>query len=353
VTVELLIDAGADVNASAARLFGSTALEAAIQNNDIDMVHYLLGIGADPDEVSLIATVSGSVELMQILLAARLRRYQRYCKGYGCGALQCAIKWKKAAMVETLLANGVDTNTFSFIGFGDEAPSYLGKYWTINENESALGTAIQTDKSNDLWIVRMLLRYGADPNSVVMESPKRTALLTAINQKNVVLVNALIVAGANVNASLNVGISRTPLQMAVEIGSMDIVHVLLKHGADVNAPPYQRYGATALQFAAIGGYVGIACLLLEKGAEVNASPAKVGGRTALEGAAEHGRIDMLQLLLSAGALIIGPDGQQYERAREFASKNGHMAARRLLESYNAQWLEEFARWGLMATDLGT
>jgi ankyrin repeat protein len=355
VAIQLLIDAGADVNAPAATLFGRTALEAAVRNNDIDMVHYLLGIGADPDDGSLIAAVSGSVQLMQILLTARLSRYQRYPKGYGCSALQHAIRLKNAAMVEILLANGVDANAIVRPKLGDKvmsprenaSPIYYGEY-----GESALGTAIKTDKSNDLWIVRILLRGGADPNSIVIELVNSTALLAAINQKNLALVNVLIAAGVDANASLTVHISRTPLQLAAEKGSMDIVYVLLEHGADVNAPPYDRYGATALQFAAIGGYVGIAYLLLERGAEVNAPPAKVGGRTALEGAAEHGRIDVLQLLLNAGAQVMGPGGEQYERARELASRNGHIAARRLLESYNAQRLENFAGWDLMSTDVG-
>jgi len=352
VTIQLLIDAGADVNASAATFFGRTALEAAVRNKDIDMAHYLLGIGADADDGSLIAAVSGSVQLMQILLTARLSRYQRCSKGYGCGALQHAILLKKAAMVEILLANGVDVNAIVRQKFGDIEKPFRGGASTICYGESALGTAIRTDKSNNLWIVQMLLRGGADPNSIVTESPNNTALLAAINQKNIALVTALIAAGVDVNAGLTVRISRTPLQLAVEKGSMDIVHVLLKHGADVNAPPYDRYGATALQFAAIGGYVGIAYLLLERGADVNASPAKIGGRTALEGAAEHGRIDVLQLLLNAGAQVIGPGGEQYERAREFASKNGHIAARRLLESYKGQGPEDFVGWDLMSTDVG-
>jgi ankyrin repeat protein len=352
VTIQLLIDAGADVNAPAATLFGLTALEAAVRNKDIDMAHYLLGIGADPDDRSLIAAVFGSVQLIQILLTARLSRYQRCPKGYGCGALQHAIRLKNAAMVEILLANGVDANAIVRQKLGDGETSSRRDAPTIRYGESALGTAIKTDKSNGLWIVRMLLRGGADPNSIVIESTNSTALLVAINQKNLALVNALIAAGVDVNASLTACISRTPLQLAVEEGSMDIVHVLLKHGADVNASPYDRYGATALQFAAIGGYVGIAHLLLERGAEVNAPPAKIGGRTALEGAAEHGRIDVLQLLLNAGAQVIGPGGEQYERAREFASKNGHIAARRLLESYKGQGLEDFVGWDLMSTDVG-
>ena len=156
VSIQLLIDAGADVNASAATFSGRTALEAAVRNNDIDMVHYLLGIGADSDEASLIAAVSTSMELMQVLLAARLRRYQRYSKGYGCGALQYAIMLKKAAMVEFLLASGIDTNAILCHKLDNTAASFDRNGSTIFYGESALGTAIKIDKANDLSIVRML-----------------------------------------------------------------------------------------------------------------------------------------------------------------------------------------------------
>jgi ankyrin repeat protein len=216
---------------------------------------------------------------------------------------------------------------------------------------SALGYAIRKDESDDLCILKMLLNGGADPSSIVTNSfnsyddyGKGTALLEAIDFKDLVVVNELINAGADVNPETRANISHTPLQMAAQTGSIDIVHLLLEHGADVNAPPHYRNGATALQFAAIGGYAGIALLLLEKGADVNASPAQVDGRTALEGAAEHGRKDMVQLLLNAGAQIIGIGGEQYERALEFASQNGQNSTLRLLENHMNQFLESFVDW---------
>jgi ankyrin repeat protein len=355
LTIQTLIEAGSDVNAYANIYSGHTPLEAAVLNKDNDMVDYILGIGAHTDEASLIAAVFTSVELMQMILLARSRQYRRHPMGSGCAALQAAVVWKKAAIVEILLENGVDTNTIvrrtpynmTRFDWNNQGPEKCLLY-----GESALQTAIRTDEGNDLSIVRMLLRGGANPNGIVKESPNITALLAGIDRDNMPLVKALIEAGADVNAGLTAGVSRTPLQLAVEKGRMELVHTILEHGADVNAPPFHRHGATALQFAAIKGYVGIAHLLLERGAEVNAGPANVEGRTALEGAAEHGRIDMLQLLLSAGALIIGPGSEQYERAWNFASENGHIAARRLLESYHAWLLEGFAGWDPMATDVG-
>lgn len=220
-------------------------------------------------------------------------------------------------------------------------------------DSSALGVAIRLDKSQDLWIINMLLRGGANLNRIVSETANgQNALTAAVDEENLILVETLLKAGADVNSKVTGSRSRTPLQLAVEQGNLDIANVLLEHGADVNAPPCERYGATALQFAAIKGYLGIASVLVEKGADPNAAPAKVGGRTALEGAAEHGRIDMLQFLLNAGAQVIGVRTGQYERARKFASENGHIAARRLLEKHHSQQLDHQTTWYPLFTDIG-
>jgi hypothetical protein len=98
--------------------------------------------------------------------------------------------------------------------------------------------------------------------------------------------------------------------------------------------PYLISGATALQFAAIGGFLGIAILFLEYQVDLDAAGAQFNGRTALEGAAELGRIDMLKMLLNAGVNIHGGGQIQYERALNFPSKNGHHAARQMLEEHH-------------------
>ncbi|EXJ75204.1 uncharacterized protein A1O5_01900 [Cladophialophora psammophila CBS 110553] len=332
--IQLLIDAGADVNASAASYFGYTALSAAVRNNDINMVHFLLDLGADPNEQSLTAAVYKSIEVMQTLLTARLARYKHFSTGFGCPKLQHAIASSNAVMIEALLSSGVDPNTIVRFHYG-EYKNFVHSSVELHR-ESAFGTAIRVDKSKDLWVIQMLLHRGADPNKVVNDTRDNTALLSAIKQGRPELVKMLIAAGADVNLPPVDRVSATPLQRAVERGKTDIIDILLEQGADVNAPPCGRTGATALQFAAINGYIGIATILLAKGANINASPAKIGGRTALEGAAEHGRIDMLQFLLDAGVQLIGQGSEQYARARELASENGHIAARRLLEAYYAR-----------------
>ncbi|KAL9616490.1 MAG: hypothetical protein Q9160_008658 [Pyrenula sp. 1 TL-2023] len=350
--IQLLIDAGADVNTDDATSSSDTPLIVAVRRNDINMAQYLLTLGAEPNEESLIAALQASQQLLQILLMARLSRYQRLSSGFGSRVLQYAIITSSTAMIETLLLNGVDPNVINRKRFRSDSKyeMSLGFSLCLSE-ESAFGTVIRSYSDQNAYILQMLLHNGANPNSVVSEAfwsnyglgcPRRTPLLAAIKVGSLSLVKMLLDSGADADAKASGNVSRTPLQLAAEQGNLDILHTILKQNADVNAPPSYRYGATALQLAAINGHLGTALVLLAKGAHVNAAPAKVGGRTALEGAAEHGRIDMLQCLLNAGARIIGAGSGQYERARQFASTNGHIAAQRLLEIQHAQQIEASA-----------
>lgn len=52
----------------------------------------------------------------------------------------------------------------------------------------------------------------------------------------------------------------------------------------------------------------------------------------------------MQLLLNAGARITGISGEQYERALEFASQQGHHSIYRLLEKYRDQLWESLVDW---------
>ena len=350
--VELLINAGADINSNMHRNGRTSLLYSACENNDLQMVQCLLNFGADSDNLSLAVAVSGSLELVQTLLEARLNRYKSYSQKYGCEALQNAVLLKNSTMITALLGAKINVNSIiqSTVGFSQH-PSLRRELQSHGFNHigySPLGIAVRWDKSSDLWIVRLLLCGGADPNEFI-NNDGRTALLLAIEENNLPVVKYLIAAGAKANPMVSLGIQPTPLQLAVEKGRMEIIHILLDHGADVNAPPSNKRGATALQFAAIGGYTGVAQLLIQRGADVNAAPAKIDGKTALEGAAEYGRIDMLQLLLYSGVLIIGTGSAQYERARELALMKGHRAVVRMLEKYKKD-VETFAPEGNMEMD---
>lgn len=311
----LLLNAGAEVS--------SEALKAAVTNNDIQMVEYLLSVGADPANTeALDEALPHGLPMIETLLTAFAGRHPHGKDGYGIDAFIQAIQKGDSALVKVLLDANVNVQTLFRL---EHSRLYICG--------SLLGTAIILQHASNFAILQMLLGEVENPNIVVQayrDYPyhRATALLTAIDTKDIKKVQLLIDARANVNWPATKGVKRTPIQRSVEIGSYEITNLLIDKGGLVNNEPAVRGGATALQLAAIGGYIGIAQLLLENGADVNAPSAKIYGRTALEGAAEHGRIDMLKLLCNAGAKF---RGNEYEKARELAKEKGHMATWRYLE----------------------
>ena len=337
-SMQLLLNAGADVNSVGQGGRGGlrkTALTAAVTNGDVEMVEHLLSIGADPyDTWALSQALSHGMSMIEKLLTAFNRRYPSGRIGYGGDALIVAIWEGDHELFEILLQAGIDANTVAR-ELTLDGPA-VGKECQYLDFLTPLGAAIVDEHAGSLAILQRLLSANGNANSIVrspMCTAKETALLAAVDTKDIQKVQLLIDAGADVNRPAMRGIKRTPLQKAAEIGSFGATQILIDNGALVNAQPAKRGGATALQLAAIGGYTGIAELLLDNGADINAPAAKVDGRTALEGAAEHGRIDMLRLLSNAGAKL---HGSEYERALQLAKENGHMATRRYLESLSAE-----------------
>ena len=314
ISMQLLLHAGADVNYGTHLNNLITALWAAVASGDIEMVEHVLSIGADPDDSEALKVALPHGKLMiEKLLTAFIIRYPHGRSDYGCKALGTVIFEGDLNLVEFLLRAKIDVNT-------------------LVDGRNALGAAIAARHITSVAILQKLLSIIGNPNSIVQDASyfpySWTALLSAIDKRDVQKVQLLIDAGADVNWPARRGIKRTPLQMAAEVGSIQLAQFLIDKGGLVNAQPARKRGATALQLAAIGGYVGIAELLLDNGADVNAPPAEMDGRTALEGAAEHGRIDMLGVLANAGVNLRGPD---YDRALGFAKGNGHMATWRYLQ----------------------
>ena len=320
---QLLLDAGANVNC---KCTGSSALRAAVSNNDIGMVDYLLSVGANPaDSEALFQALSQGLPMVERLLTAFSRSYPRGKPGYGLTTLCLAIQEGNSALIELLLNAKIHIKIMC-------QRTHFSDHNYDDRPMTPLGAAIVQQHDTSLAILQILLDEIGDPNilaRIAIHYNRETALLVAIDTKDIRKVQLLVDARANVNWPATKGVKRTPLQKAAEVGSFEITQLLIKHGGLVNNEPAVRGGATALQLAAIGGYIGIALLLLEKGANVNAPAAKIDGRTALEGAAEHGRIDMLKLLWNANAKF---HGDEYEKARELAKGNGHMATWRYLES---------------------
>ncbi|GIJ92153.1 hypothetical protein Asppvi_011129 [Aspergillus pseudoviridinutans] len=285
-----------------------TAVGNTILNGRRDLLQLILKAGVDPtgapqlfedvwnlDEFDLdtpesvleIAAEQGDRSMLQILLQSA--QWDPRSTGR---ALAIAVFFDQVDLAEDLLNFGPDVNQEITLYYPDE------------EDE-----------------------YGEVVKARVLEV--LTPLQAAVKNQQVAMVRKLA-EQADINYLGKGDRRRTALQHAVDIGNMELVNMLLAHGADINGAPARYGGATALQIAAIRGYLGIARRLIDLGADVNAAPAKFTGRTALEAAAEHGRIDMLQMLLNGGASITGDGKRQYQRALDFAERNGHNAAAKLL-----------------------
>ncbi|KAI4681633.1 hypothetical protein J4E81_009799 [Alternaria sp. BMP 2799] len=318
----------------------SRLLQSAVQQDDTAMVYHLLELGVDTSGNNFLEeAVTGSprCNILAALLDNIPNRSRRF-HGFGTDAIVEAIRLGLPGLkkMDLLLASKV-VEIHSFGG-------------TWSRGGSPLGTAIKLvdDFTSDLIVVKRLLDAGCDPNSVVVEhdTHNMTAMIAAIQTKNVDLVQVLLDYGADVNTKATRRLLRTPLQAAAEMGCLEIVQLLLKENANVNALPARRGGGTALQFAAISGNCNIAAELLERNADPLMPPSSVRGRWPLEGAAEHGRLDMIGLLLRLGVY----DSNHLKRAATFAEENGHLGCKDLLLEHIVQ---ETPRSHLVASDLGS
>lgn len=163
----------------------------------------------------------------------------------------------------------------------------------VNANESGLnGPALHhAAGNNNMELVKILLKYGADKNrknskgktaaDIAKESSHQemalflegkepneysNTIFGAAKNGNLAKVKELIAKGENVNAAEN-GSTFTPLIYASESGHLEVVKELIKAGANVNAKAVAN--VTALRQAAVKKRKEVIYYLLDKGANPN------------------------------------------------------------------------------------
>lgn len=331
--VDLLLNAGCDINNPEARHRGGTALRVAVNTGDRDLIADILDRGADPHDSEAIAdAVAQSSAILDLLLQKHASRYPRGRKGWGGESLVLALKQGDHDLFTKLLKAGADASQF------------------VDET-TVFGHAIAYVKDGDVRFVELLLNRKGQPvccpETIVSRTrwtqdthqdfePAEvsvTAFLAAIGSGKMATIKAMLLHNADVNFPANLGVKRTPLQRAAELGNLEVVELLLQRGADVNAPASARGGGTALQLAAHGGFTPIFRLLMQHKADLHAPASKVNGRSPLEGAAEMGRLDMVAELLKSGAASHGKDIAQLNRAISLAERNGHLPLVNMLKRF--------------------
>jgi ankyrin repeat protein len=153
-----------------------------------------------------------------------------------------------------------------------------------------------------------------------------TALMTAINNKDILTVHNLIQKGVDVN-ELDAH-QDAPLVIAAYKGLTEIVRALLEAGADVAAVDPQMKG-TALHAAAYAGRTEAARLLIAHHIDIDRQ-GPYNGYTALHDAIWQNNVETAKVLIEAGARldIKSKDGQT---ALDMAKARGRKEIAALIE----------------------
>ena len=313
--VRVLLDNGAQVNA-VETWGGTTSLMWAVSERHFDTIKMLIAKGADVnarsyfvpsahgrgfegatpqapdpkqavDELAggwltplMFAAREGDLEIARTLVAAGANL--NAIAGDGKDALGLAIFNGQYELASFLLDNHVDVNHA-------DAQRFTPLFWAVDRRNMELGTngfpwTVTTDP---LPLIKKLLDAGADPNSIVNNTPR----------------------GRNRNASPRI-VFATALHRAAFAGDVQLCRLLIAYGADPHAISSDRESMleAAAGLALIPGYqvnhpdaerVELAKLLVELGEDVNWADAY--GITPLMAAANLGDTPLVQYLVDAGA----------------------------------------------------
>jgi ankyrin repeat protein len=248
--VEFLLKDGVNVDYICPRVaqrFESTALNLAVQANDIEMVLLLLEGGAD---INL-----GRSGYEESPLQTSLKRK---------GGLRQDLDFKVAKLLlsrgaivhrpssedeETPLVMASENGNLDIIRMILEQGAPINYHWEYNM--TPLMAAV---KGGHLEAVEFLLDNGADANTPFPDdclcSDRGTALQFAVINGSFAIAQLLLQRGANVNAvgPHSILYGRTALETAAIHGRLDIMQLCLNAGTDSHLPPKARY-ASALKIA--------------------------------------------------------------------------------------------------------
>ncbi len=272
----LLLNAGADPNASNSR--GNTALMATVRYpncvcRDVDA---LLARGADPNRQNkvgmsalMFACQEGHAEAVRILLAHGADPALQNDERETALALACQNQHIGAAGL--MLKAKANPNV----------PSRIG-----------LSALMWAATSPDPGLLQMLLEHGANPDW--QDDAKNTALIVAAERARTDIMRVLIEHGADLDKQRADGM--TALIFAVDFDDTESLKLLLARGANPNLQ--DEHDMTAMMYAVDNDDTAPLELLLSAGARIDLF--NLDGQSALTSAALNNRLDALRHLLAAG-----------------------------------------------------
>ena len=334
--VELLINAGADVNEEADGFDRCSSYDDDGDDDDDD-VYYIKR--RDYATALILAAKKGYDKTMEVLIKAGAELDQQ-CKEIT--ALMWTVWYGRYECAELLVQAGADVNvrdpngeTVLIVAMKKHYSQFVELFIKAGaELGDALARAARNGQDQYL---RLIIEAGAnlkdDGGDALYWAAARgktkcmellieagvnewcTALRTATDGGYDKCVKLLIEAGADVNDQHRFN-KKTSLLEAARSGHDKCIELLIEAGADVNIQ--NKNGDTALVEAARGGYDKCVELLIVAGADVNGDD----GKTSLMKAAQCGHNKCLDLLIKTG-VNMNAMNEYDERALMLAAGKGH------------------------------
>ena len=321
-----------------------SSLIKAVQDNNIDVLSFLLDINTSPDAADdkggtalLFGSFYGKSKAVSLLLQANAN--PNLSIENGTTSLLVASQKGHTDIVSLLLQANANPNLHRNDGV---TPLYVASLEGHTDIVSILLKAdanpklhrddgvtplIIASKNGQTETVGLLLKANANPN--LPKDNGVTTLFVASQEGHTDIVRLLLKANANPNLHRDDDV--TPLYMASQNGYTDIVSLLLKANANPNL--HTDDGVTPLIIASQKGHTAIVSLLLKANSNPNLYQ-KNDGVTPLMAACISSHPEVVQLLLAGEAdpNLLNSDGVS---ALMFACRGGCMQSVELLLMYSA------------------
>lgn len=284
--IELLLDAGADVNT---KVCDCTALFAVVFDGNLDLVKFLLKRGAIKIDgngmtILMVAAGVGHKNIVSFLLQEELVDINDFDL-YGYTALTHAVLTLQRDIVTLLLQAGAEIH-LKWMANEQSILFMVGKNGMMQKETSPISCSMQRTLKKD--IIQLLLQAGADIN--VQDSKGHSLLSCAVSEGDTELAEFLLKEGANPNIVDHA--AWTPLVTAIVKDREEIVPLLLKAKADPHIKDIN--GRTLLMIAALYNQPIIIKHLLYHG--VDPFMTDKDGKTALDHAYEKGHLDCTEII---------------------------------------------------------
>jgi ankyrin repeat protein len=225
--VDLLLTAKADPNRITENEWHITALQVATSRCDAEMVQLLVDAGADVDAPS-------SKDYEEVLDSLQGSGWNEIF----ITPIQIAAENKDAESVQILLAAGAGVDLFPANRYEKDVRSIIQGDEEFSDGIPVVSALQAAVKNKDVVMTRVLLGAGANIDARAMNGYGNTALQIAATVDNERLVRLLLQKGANLNAPAGRYRGKTALQAAAAGGNVDLLQKLVDAGADIILPQY-------------------------------------------------------------------------------------------------------------------